>query len=93
MATPYGDRDLWIDGRRTPSGSGTWLESEDPATHEVLGRVPAGSAADVARAVAAADAAADAWRYTSANERADLLHEVVRLSLEHHEELVQLLTR
>lgn len=93
MAIPYGDRDLWIGGRRTPSGSGIWIESEDPATHEVLGRVPAGSAADVARAVDAADAAADAWRYTSANERADLLHEVVRLSLEHHEELVQLLTR
>jgi acyl-CoA reductase-like NAD-dependent aldehyde dehydrogenase len=93
MGSRYGDRALWIDGARVASSSDAWIESEDPATHEVLGRVPAGSAHDVARAVTAADAAADAWRYTSANERADLLHEVVRLSLAHHEELVQLLTR
>jgi acyl-CoA reductase-like NAD-dependent aldehyde dehydrogenase len=93
MGSTYGDRALWIDGRRMASASDAWIESEDPATHEVLGRVPAGGTQDVDRAVGAADAAADAWRYTSANERADLLHEVVRLSLEHHEELVQLLTR
>ena len=93
MGMDLGDRPLWIDGRRVPSSTGAWIESEDPATLEVLGRVPAGDTHDIERAVAAADGAADGWRYTSANERADLLHEVVRLSLEHHEELVTLLTR
>jgi len=50
------DFPMFIDGRSTESSDGTWLEVHDPATTELVGRVPAGTSADVDRAVAAARA-------------------------------------
>lgn len=85
------DRPMWI-GHQHVTGSG-WIASEDPATEEVIGRVPAGGPTEVDRAVAAALAAADDWRYTAANDRAELLHEAVARSFDAHEDLVELLTR
>jgi acyl-CoA reductase-like NAD-dependent aldehyde dehydrogenase len=87
------DRPMWIANEHVAPAEGRWIESEDPATEEVLGRVPAGTVADVDRAVAAANGARDAWRYTAANDRAELLHEAVARSFEHHDLLVELLTR
>jgi acyl-CoA reductase-like NAD-dependent aldehyde dehydrogenase len=87
------DRPMWIANEHVTAEGGGWLDSEDPATEEVLGRVPAAGAADVDRAVAAAARAWEGWRYTSANDRAELLHEAVARSFDHHEELVELLTR
>jgi acyl-CoA reductase-like NAD-dependent aldehyde dehydrogenase len=87
------DRPMWIANEHVTAEGGGWLDSEDPATEEVLGRVPAAGAADVDRAVAAAARAWDDWRYTAANDRAELLHEAVARSFDHHQELVELLTR
>jgi acyl-CoA reductase-like NAD-dependent aldehyde dehydrogenase len=87
------DRPMWIDNGHVTADAGGWLESEDPATEEVLGRVPAAGPADVDRAVAAASRAWEDWRYTAANDRAELLHEAVARSFDHHDELVELLTR
>jgi acyl-CoA reductase-like NAD-dependent aldehyde dehydrogenase len=87
------DRPMWIGNQHVTADGGGWIDSEDPATEQVLGRVPAGGAADVDRAVAAARAAADGWRFTAANDRAELLHDAVARSLEVQDELVELLTR
>jgi acyl-CoA reductase-like NAD-dependent aldehyde dehydrogenase len=87
------DRAMWIGHEHVTAAAGGWIDSHDPATEEVIGRVPAGGAADVDRAVAAARGAADDWRYTAANDRAELLHEAYARSMAHHEELVELLTR
>ncbi|MGZ4666700.1 MAG: aldehyde dehydrogenase family protein [Frankiaceae bacterium] len=46
------------------------IEVENPATEEVIATVPAGSAADVDRAVRAAQQAFPAWAATSGEERA-----------------------
>lgn len=82
----------WIDNQ-VVAGDGDRIDVDDPATEEVIGSVPAGGAADVERAVAAAKAAGDGWRWTSANERADMLHEAVAKSLANLDELTELLTR
>ena len=63
----------------------------DPATEEVLAELDSATSADVDTAVADAGAAWDEWRWLSANERADLLHEAARLTGEHTAELVELL--
>jgi acyl-CoA reductase-like NAD-dependent aldehyde dehydrogenase len=84
---------MWIDNERVTAASDGWIDSEDPATEEIIGRVPAGGPPDVERAVAAARQAADGWRYTAANDRAELLHEAVARSTDQHDELVELLTR
>jgi aldehyde dehydrogenase (NAD+) len=60
----------------TPAGTGT-IAVENPATEETLGSVPAGTAADVDAAVAAARAAFDGWAATPMAERGaalDRLH-------------------
>jgi aldehyde dehydrogenase (NAD+) len=72
------DRDrLYADGRWvTPLGPDT-LPVENPATETVFARVPAGTAADVDRAVVAARAAFPRWADTQPAERAahlDRLH-------------------
>jgi acyl-CoA reductase-like NAD-dependent aldehyde dehydrogenase len=87
------DRPMWIDNEHAVGAAGQWLDSEDPATGEILGRVPAGGREDVARAVAAATRAAVEWRHTAANDRAEMLHAAVDKSLALHGELVELLTR
>jgi len=65
---------------------------QNPATEETLDCVPLGSAADVGRAVAAAQAAFPAWKRMPAVERANLLHDVARAIKADGEHLTRLLT-
>jgi acyl-CoA reductase-like NAD-dependent aldehyde dehydrogenase len=69
---------LWINNQWTDASRDEWMTIIDPATEEVAGRVPAGSAADVDKAVQAAKDAFPAWRDLSSDTRVDLLHEVAR---------------
>ncbi|MBA2316687.1 MAG: aldehyde dehydrogenase [Euzebyales bacterium] len=80
--------DRWVDGT-----GDSWITVDDPATEEAVGRVPAGSAADVDLAVAAASGAFDGWRWTAAGERAALLQKAAAKSEEHAADLLELLTR
>ncbi len=59
----------------TPSGAGSF-DVRNSSTEEVIGRVPAGNAADVDRAAKAARAAFDAWSRTPASERAAFLQKI-----------------
>src|SRR5919202_4834488 len=79
---------------------GGWVDAEpgetqavkNPATDEVLARVPLGSAADVERAVQAARAAFPAWRATPPQERARYFFKLRALLDQHQEELARLVT-
>src|SRR5690242_9727823 len=84
---------MWINGQFTGAASGRTFDVLDPATEEVVERVPAGGAADVDSAVSAASAAFPAWRSLGAAERAEMLHEVVQKLTEQTEALAELLTR
>jgi aldehyde dehydrogenase (NAD+) len=64
---------LFIGGEWVPPASGETIAVENPATEEILGHVPAGTAADVDRAVAAAQAAFDGWASTPMAGRAQVL--------------------
>jgi aldehyde dehydrogenase (NAD+) len=52
-----------------PASDGQTIDVTNPATGQVLGRVPRGGAADVDLAVAAAQAAFPGWRDTDASTR------------------------
>jgi aldehyde dehydrogenase (NAD+) len=58
-----------------PSGRGSF-DVTDASTEEIIGRVPAGDAEDVSRAVRAARAAFDRWSRTTASERAVYLEKI-----------------
>jgi aldehyde dehydrogenase (NAD+) len=68
------DRDkVYIDGAWVPStGKGT-IDVVNSTTEEVMGRVPAGTAEDVDKAVSAARRAFESWSSTSVEERAKYL--------------------
>ena len=62
--------DNYVAGQWTPATSSEQLPVTNPATGDVLARVPLSSAADLDAAVAAARAALPAWRAVSVIERA-----------------------
>jgi aldehyde dehydrogenase (NAD+) len=66
---------LWIGGEWTDAAAGDLIETENPATGDVLTSVAAGSAGDVDRAVAAARSAFEdpKWRRMDAADRGALL--------------------
>src|SRR5579883_882169 len=83
---------MWINGEYTAGSSGKVIEVRNPATEEIIDTVPAANAADVERAVSAAQAAFPAWKRLPAGEKAELLHEVARRLTERAEEFARLLT-
>jgi aldehyde dehydrogenase (NAD+) len=65
----------WIGGDAV-AGSTDVIDVVNPATGEVAGRVPSGTAADVDRAVAAATAAFPGWAATDPAERAAVVRRI-----------------
>ncbi|MGB2712795.1 MAG: CoA-acylating methylmalonate-semialdehyde dehydrogenase [Vicinamibacterales bacterium] len=68
------------------------LEVNNPATSEMLARVPLSSADDVNRAVAAAVRAFDGWRRTPPTERIQYLFAFKQKLEEHFEDLARTIT-
>jgi aldehyde dehydrogenase (NAD+) len=77
----------WVD----PAGDGT-IEVVNPATEEVVGRIPEGTPEDADRAVKAARAAFDAWSQTPAEERAAYCAAIGAKLAERGDELAALIT-
>ncbi|RME87758.1 MAG: aldehyde dehydrogenase [Anaerolineae bacterium] len=83
---------MFINGHFTAGASQERITVINPATEEVLGDVPRGTAQDAQDAVEAAKAAFPNWKHTPAPERAIALHRIASEIRTHHEELVRLLT-
>lgn len=85
---------MFIDGTSVPAASGAWLDVRSPATRALVGRVPAGTAADADRAVAAARAAFEdgRWSRRYLPERVAILERLATLIEEHADELAALET-
>jgi aminomuconate-semialdehyde/2-hydroxymuconate-6-semialdehyde dehydrogenase len=69
----------YIAGELVPAGAGRYLEDLEPATGRLLARVPDSDEADVARAVAAGQAAFAEWSRTPAAERSRVLVRIADL--------------
>ncbi|MGN6703586.1 MAG: CoA-acylating methylmalonate-semialdehyde dehydrogenase, partial [Burkholderiaceae bacterium] len=83
---------LLIDGKFVDSASSQWRDIVNPATQEVLARVPFATADEVAAAVASAKAAFKTWRKTSIGVRARIFLKYQQLIREHMKELAAILT-
>ena len=82
-----------IGGKETSAIDERWIEVKNPATGEVIDRVPSGTAEDVARAVDAADAATGGWKKKPLRERGMILFHAAGLVREQHKDIAELLTR
>lgn len=89
---PFVREAILVDGSWVAADSGATRDIVNPATNEVLGRVPDVGRAETRRAIAAADRAFGPWGRTTASHRADLLRKLHALILEHRDPLAELLT-
>ncbi len=82
----------YVNGRWVTPSTAESLEVRNPATAEVLARVPLSSAADVDQAVRAAEAAFDGWRATPVTERVAYLFRLRHLLEDQFEEIARTIT-
>ena len=90
--TDYPALHMLIDGERVAGGGRRTHAVVNPATGETLGDLPLADAADLDRALAAAQAGFRLWRNSTPHERAAVLQGAARLMLERQEMLARTAT-
>jgi betaine-aldehyde dehydrogenase len=85
-------KQMYVNGRFVVSESSETMNILNPATEEIIEQVPNGDEADAYKAVAAAKAAFQEWRWVPGLERAAMLHEAARKIHHHFDEIAQLMT-
>ncbi|GAB0152755.1 CoA-acylating methylmalonate-semialdehyde dehydrogenase [Marinobacterium sp. BA1] len=83
---------LFIDGQPVRSQSPEWRDVINPATQEVVARVPFATVDEVNRAVASAKEAFKSWRKVSLAQRMRIMLKFQALVREHTPELAALIT-
>jgi succinate-semialdehyde dehydrogenase/glutarate-semialdehyde dehydrogenase len=81
-----------IGGMDTEGVDAHWIEVKNPATGELIDRVPSGTKEDVSCAVDAAEAASDAWAKKAMRDRGMILYHAARNVRDQHKDLARLLT-
>ncbi|AWS45826.1 aldehyde dehydrogenase family protein [Streptosporangium sp. 'caverna'] len=84
-------RHLYLNGAWQSSASGESIDVVNPATEEIIDRVPAGSPADVDAAVAAARAAFPSWARTASAERGKILAAAAELLRERSDQIARII--
>ena len=92
MTVPEGR--LFIGGQWKASLGSDWIEAINPATEQIVGRVPAGTRADIDAAVAAARGAFDQgpWPHLPHAERASIVRQAMQVLRLNAEEIAQTIT-
>src|SRR5439155_8838083 len=83
---------LLIGGQWCDAGGGGVLDVEDPATGAVVAQVADGQVQDALAALAAADAARDAFAASTPRERGDVLRRAYELIMARIDDLALLMT-
>ncbi|MFT5120756.1 MAG: malonate-semialdehyde dehydrogenase (acetylating)/methylmalonate-semialdehyde dehydrogenase [Psychrobacter glaciei] len=81
-----------INGQFIDSNTSEWIDITDPATQEVIAKVPQTTDDEINQAVAAAQAAFQTWRKTPITTRARIFLRYQALIREHMDELAAILT-
>ncbi|RQR70953.1 MULTISPECIES: NAD-dependent succinate-semialdehyde dehydrogenase [unclassified Burkholderia] len=83
---------MLIDGRWVQADSLATLDVRNPATGELVGRVPLAGAAETTRAIEAAERAMRDWRRVLPKERSRILRTLYDLMLAHIDDLAVIMT-
>ncbi|MBI0426301.1 CoA-acylating methylmalonate-semialdehyde dehydrogenase [Psychrobacter sp. NG27] len=81
-----------INGQFTQSSTDEWIDITDPATQEVIAKVPQTTNDEINQAVAAAQTAFETWRKTPITTRARIFLKYQSLIRDHMDELAEILT-
>jgi succinate-semialdehyde dehydrogenase/glutarate-semialdehyde dehydrogenase len=82
----------YVDGQWIHAGSGQTIDVDNPATREIIGKVPKLSSAETRRTIEAANAAFPTWSKKTAKERAAILRRWFDLVMANQEDLARLMT-
>ena len=93
MSTTQLELKNFVGGEWVDAVEGGTMDVLNPATGETIARVPRGSAADVERAVEAAQRALPEWLDATPKERAELLLALADVLDDNAEELAELESR
>src|SRR6201987_4327544 len=83
----------YINGEWVESGAREWSDVINPATAEILGKVPLSDAAEVSKAIDAAAAAFPVWRRTPPEDRIQPLFKLKVLLEEHIDDISRIITQ
>jgi malonate-semialdehyde dehydrogenase (acetylating)/methylmalonate-semialdehyde dehydrogenase len=83
----------YINGEWREPAASEWQDVINPATGELLARVPLSEAGEVTRAIDAAAAAYPAWRRTPPEDRIQPLFKLKQLLEDHQDELARIITQ
>ena len=83
----------YINGQWKNSSGTEWIEVENPATKEILSKVPDGNHSDVGQAVSAAKSAFSLWRNVPAHQRIQYLFRLKSLLEEQLEDIATTITK
>lgn len=84
---------LFIDGEFKKSQSSDWLDLTNPATNEVLSKVPLTTSDEMNQAVASASKAFKSWSQTPVPERARIFFKYQSLLKEYQSDIAEILCR
>src|SRR6202166_344108 len=82
----------YVDGQWIQAGSGQTISVDNPATKEIIGKVPKLDGPETRRAIEAASNAFPAWSKKTAKERAAVLRRWFDLMMANQEDLARLMT-
>ena len=82
----------YVNGQWIQADSGETISVDNPATSEIIGKVPNFGASETKRAIEAASQAFPAWSKKAAKERAVLLRRWFELVMANQEDLARLMT-
>lgn len=83
----------YINGEWVASTSTEFLDVPNPATGEILAKVPISTTADFEKAVEVADKAFEDWSNTAVPRRARIIFKYQQLLVDHWEELAEIITK
>ncbi len=82
----------YVDGQWIQANSGETIGVDNPATREIIGKIPKLGAAETKQAIEAANRAFPAWSKKTAKERAAVLRRWFDLMMANQEDLARLMT-
>ncbi|WP_038877217.1 CoA-acylating methylmalonate-semialdehyde dehydrogenase [Vibrio jasicida] len=83
---------LFIDGEFRESQATDWVEVTNPATNDMIARLPCATDEEMHAAIESAKATFTCWKDVAVSERARLMLRYQHLLKEHHDELATLLS-
>jgi lactaldehyde dehydrogenase/glycolaldehyde dehydrogenase len=84
---------MFINGRFVENSSAKWIDVLNPATEEVISRMPDGSEEDARRAIDAAEKAQADWEKTPPAQRATFLLKIAEGIRQREKELTEIIVR